>query len=45
MQTDKRASFISAKLNLMIASALDYLFLSTNDLMSFLKKESVKSIF
>jgi len=39
LQTDKRAAFISAKLNPMIACTLDYLFHSTNDLLLFLKKE------
>lgn len=45
LQTDKRAAFISAKLNPMIACALDYLFFSINDLKEFLIKKKQKKIF
>ena len=39
LQTDKRAAFISAKINPMIACSLDCLFLSSSDLLLFLRKE------
>jgi len=38
LQTDKRAAFISAKLNPMIACSLDHLFFSSNELKNFLVK-------
>lgn len=39
LHTDKRATFISAKLNPMIACALDYLFFTIDDLILFFRKE------
>jgi hypothetical protein len=43
LQTDKRAAFISAKLNPMIACAVDNLFNSIDDLKFFLKTQKNKN--